>query len=290
MLLAECPELNIKQILQLQAKETPTETSEDRLFAPRKVGSQLKQHLHSLNTFTHILWSRFVTEFDSKSPASGLSAFAAKSLITLVYHLGFNASHFKLKTIVKSTDLNLKTAVEALRQSINPQNMASSGTLLLKWTARLGFLILPQFLYAESVCIWRNGLQENQAQSILIRMGWTLVRCLVELADVISVTVTGPLCLLEMLFDRDRFDRNAVQRVSVQGRKAVAWSNTVDETIAPNGVRSWDSFGASLNYLLEKLMSKDAEVVVPVQCAVAIRTTSWGAVIDNLKGKLFVCV
>lgn len=289
MLLADCPNLNLGQILQIQRTSSDSSTEDDPLFfTPRPYGAHLTVFFNMLMASVRNLWLQFETKFDSQLPSSGVSAFAAISLICLVNKI--KSSHYsdsKIKNDTKVVDLNLQSAGEAIRHTFDPKQLARSSTLIIQWIFGMLCFVVPQFLYREVLCIFRDGLTGYHSESVLIQCALALSGVLVEVWFVITMAATGPLCVLEIMFDRQQFGRNALQNVSVQGRKGVAWSNVDPRQLQGSRSICFRAIGYSLRYLLEELMVKDVDARLPNKCAVAVRTTNWETILQDRTG---VCI
>lgn len=279
MLLADCPDLNLGQFLQQQRTNHVKTAEEDPLFLPRPYGMHIIGFLNLIMTAVEKNWLQFVIKYESELSSSGVSTFAAKTVIYCVYQMGPIQTDVKCWQGINTTDLSFQAASEAIRHTFEAKQLLLSFKNTLKWSSQLMCRVVPQFVYREVLCIFRD----EHAESKLIQFLLSVSGLLVEIWIVITMAATGPLCVLEILFDRKRFGRNALQTVCVQGRKRLAWSN-VDGLTQEGKVStcvSLRAIGFSLRHLLEQLMLKDGETKMPNKCAVAVTTTSWDSLLED---------
>lgn len=286
MLLADCPDLNLGQVLQLERVTSGTITiNDDPLFVvPRQYCTHLIFISNWLIAQVQDLWRQFLISFDSELPSSGVFTFIAKSVIYCVNHL--SPSH---NNQIQDThgygaveDLSLYSAGKAVRRTFDPSQLVVSVTQILQYSLRILCLVIPRFVYREILYIFRNGITSKDSESVLINRALVVSGALIEMWQIITMVAHAPLCVLETLFDRRQFGRNVLNSVSVQGRKSVAWSNV--KQVEASKSLCFTSIGYSLRYLLEELVAKEHEAKRPNKCAVAVRTTSWDTILGQREG------
>lgn len=108
---------------------------------------------------------------------------------------------------------------------------------------------------------------EPPQTSRLIQHGQLVWLATVEIAKLVAVFVSSPKHIYEELFERRHYERNAVQTVSLSGRKLVAWSRPIhrDTTIEVHFM----AMSVALQTLLEQY---SRNTPLPDRCAVCVRS------------------
>lgn len=99
-----------------------------------------------------------------------------------------------------------------------------------------------------------------------------------ELLHVAGIIVTAPKYAIEELFERRHYEMNAVQNVSLNGRKVVAWSKPIRMDALKracsqhgNNATETEIHFVAMSSALQTLLEQYKSAMVPQRCAVCAR-------------------
>lgn len=99
-----------------------------------------------------------------------------------------------------------------------------------------------------------------------------------ELLHVAGIVVTAPKFGIEEMFERRHYEMNAVQNVSLNGRKVVAWSRPIRTDALRracsqhgNNATETEIHFVAMSSALQILLEQYKNAVVPERCAVCAR-------------------
>lgn len=109
-----------------------------------------------------------------------------------------------------------------------------------------------------------------------------------ELLSIVQLIVTAPKLIYEELFERSDIKRNAIQSVSVCGRKAVSWTKPISvaqlvkfSKRQSSGTTITECKFDGTSHAIHALLEQYKDVLVPSQCKVYARSVPY----DYLLGK-----
>lgn len=98
-----------------------------------------------------------------------------------------------------------------------------------------------------------------------------------DLASIGQLMMAAPRHLYEELFERRRYERSAIQGVSICGRKLITWSKKIDRELLKracvrhkNATETEVCF-AAVSSAVQSLLERYGDIGVPERCAVAAR-------------------
>lgn len=99
-----------------------------------------------------------------------------------------------------------------------------------------------------------------------------------ELLHVAGIVVTAPKFVIEEMFERRHYEMNAVQNVSLNGRKVVAWSRPIHTDALRracsqhgNNATEMEIHFVAMSSALQTLLEQYKNAMVPDRCAVCAR-------------------